>query len=154
MSTIKVDTYLTRGGASEIAIDKLKGASSAGSMLVVGEGGTNTTNLQQGLAKAFVNFNGESSIAARDSFNISSLDDDGTGIYGTNFSTSFSATDFTQTAVCGNENTSSSTNLVARGYAGTTTTSASGINTFYTNAGGTVSTDQSHNGVTYHGDLA
>ena len=51
MSTIKVDTYLTRGGASEIAIDKLKGASSAGSMTIVGEGGTTTTNLQQGLAK-------------------------------------------------------------------------------------------------------
>jgi hypothetical protein len=29
MSTLKVDTYLTRGGASEIAIDKLKGASTA-----------------------------------------------------------------------------------------------------------------------------
>ena len=56
MSTIKVDTYLTRGGASEIAIDKLKGASSAGSMTVVGEGGTNTTNLQQGLVKHWVNY--------------------------------------------------------------------------------------------------
>ena len=37
MSTIKVDTYLTRGGASEIAIDKLKGVTAAGSMLVVAE---------------------------------------------------------------------------------------------------------------------
>ena len=54
MSTIKVDTYQTRGGASEIAIDKLKGVSSAGSMTVVGEGGSTTTNLQQGLAKAWV----------------------------------------------------------------------------------------------------
>jgi acetoin utilization deacetylase AcuC-like enzyme len=56
MSTLKVDTYLTRGGASEIAIDKLKGVTAAGSMLVVGEGGTNTTNLQQGLAKHWVNY--------------------------------------------------------------------------------------------------
>ena len=55
MSTIKVDTYLTRGGASEIAIDKLKGVTAAGSMLVVGEGGTNTTNLQQGLVKCWGN---------------------------------------------------------------------------------------------------
>ena len=46
MSTIKVDTYLTRGGASEIAIDKLKGVSSASSISVVAEGGTNTTNMQ------------------------------------------------------------------------------------------------------------
>ena len=81
MSTIKVDTYLTRGGVSEIAIDKLKGASSAGSMTVVGEGGSTTTNLQQGLAKAWINFNGTSTIATRDSFNISSIADVNTGIY-------------------------------------------------------------------------
>ena len=132
--------------ASILRVNTLTDASSNNSVA--------TSIVFSGTAKAWVNFNGESSIAARDSFNISSLDDDGTGIYGTNFSTSFSAADFVQTAVCGNENTSSSTNLVARGYAGTTTTSSSGINTFYTNAGGTVSTDQSHNGVTYHGDLA
>ena len=54
MSTLKVDTYLTRGGASEIAIDKLKGVTAAGSMLVVGEGGTVTTNLQQGLTKCWL----------------------------------------------------------------------------------------------------
>jgi hypothetical protein len=79
MSTIKVDTYLTRGGASEIAIDKLKGASSAGSMLVVGEGGTNTTNLQQGLIKSWVNFEQDGTHATRDSFNISGLTDEAAG---------------------------------------------------------------------------
>ena len=77
MSTIKVDTYLTRGGASEIAIDKLKGASSAGSMTVVGEGGSTTTNLQQGLCKAWSHFTG--GYSAADSFNITSLTDNGTG---------------------------------------------------------------------------
>ena len=85
MSTIKVDTYLTRGGASEIAIDKLKGASSAGSMTVVGEGGTTTTNLQQGLGKSWVNFDGTGTIAARDSLNVGSLTDNGTGDYTVNF---------------------------------------------------------------------
>ena len=90
MSTLKVDTYLTRGGASEIAIDKLKGVTAAGSMLVVGEGGTNTTNLQQGLAKTWVNFNGTGTIAARDSFNVSGLVDNGTGDYTINFSVSMS----------------------------------------------------------------
>ena len=79
MSTIKVDTYLTRGGASEIAIDKLKGVTAAGSMLVVGEGGTTTTNLQQGLAKAWANFHGVGGTALDDSFNITSIADNGTG---------------------------------------------------------------------------
>ena len=38
MSVIKVDAIQTTGGASEIAIDKLKGVSSASSISVVAEG--------------------------------------------------------------------------------------------------------------------
>jgi len=78
MSTLKVDTYLTRGGASEIAIDKLKGVTAAGSMLVVGEGGTNTTNLQQGLAKASCLFD-QTAPAIDASFNTASLTDTSAG---------------------------------------------------------------------------
>ena len=81
MSTLKVDTYLTRGGASEIAIDKLKGVTAAGSMLVVGEGGTTTTNLQQGLLKGWMNLDGSGTIAILDSFNVSGATDNGTGEY-------------------------------------------------------------------------
>ena len=81
MSTLKVDTYLTRGGASEIAIDKLKGASSASSISIVGEGGSTTTNLQQGLAKGWMNLTGTGTIAAKDSFNMSATTDHGTGAY-------------------------------------------------------------------------
>ena len=93
MSTIKVDTYLTRGGASEIAIDKLKGASSAGSMLVVGEGGTNTTNLQQGLLKCWINYATDGS--AEDSLNISSTIDSGTaGITTINISNNMNNSDY------------------------------------------------------------
>jgi hypothetical protein len=79
VSTIKVDTYLTRGGASEIAIDKLKGASSAGSMTVVGEGGSTTTNLQQGLAKVWMNM--AAGTTTNGSFNTSALTDNGLGDY-------------------------------------------------------------------------
>lgn len=85
MSTIKVDTYLTRGGASEIAIDKLKGASSAGSMTVVGEGGTTTTNLQQGLAKSWNHYDQNTGNDIRDSFNVSSVTDNTTGQMKTTF---------------------------------------------------------------------
>ena len=77
MSTLKVDTYLTRGGASEIAIDKLKGVTAAGSMLVVAEGGTNTTNLQQGLCKQWANWDGATTVA--DSFNTTSATDNASG---------------------------------------------------------------------------
>ena len=81
MSTIKVDTYLTRGGASEIAIDKLKGASSAGSMTVVGEGGSTTTSLQRGLAKTWLRMNGGGTPAINDSLNITGITDQATGNY-------------------------------------------------------------------------
>ena len=78
MSTIKVDTYLTRGGASEIAIDKLKGASSAASMTVVGEGGSTTTNLQQGLVKVWIYTEADGQ-QINNSLNVSSLTDSSTG---------------------------------------------------------------------------
>ena len=45
------------------------------------EGGAVTTSVQQGLAKAWVNFNGTGTIAARDSFNHSSLTDNANGDY-------------------------------------------------------------------------
>ena len=50
-------------------------------MLVVAEGGTTTTNLQQGLAKGWMNLTGTGTIAAKDSFNMSATTDHGTGAY-------------------------------------------------------------------------
>ena len=50
---------------SEILVNKLTGTSTAGSILVTGEGNSTTTNLQQGLAKAWVNFNGLELFRAR-----------------------------------------------------------------------------------------
>ena len=93
MSTIKVDTYLTRGGASEIAIDKLKGASSAGSMTVVAEGGSTTTNLQQGLAKCWAKISADGA-SILDSFNVSSHDDDGTGDGGIHINNDMSSANY------------------------------------------------------------
>jgi hypothetical protein len=45
-----------------------------------------TTFVTNGSAKAWVNFNGTGTIAARDSLNVSSLTDNGTGNYLANFS--------------------------------------------------------------------
>ena len=96
MSTIKVDTYLTRGGASEIAIDKLKGVSSAASISVVAEGGTNTTNLQQGLVKEWNLFDQAGNIHGAntlgDSFNVSSAADVSTGHYDVSFTNNMNST--------------------------------------------------------------
>ena len=53
----------------------------------VGTGGIN----QARIAKAWVNFNGTSTVAIRESYNISSLTDRGTGLYSLNLSTALSS---------------------------------------------------------------
>jgi len=60
-------------------------------------GGTNTTPIVEGIAKAWVNFDGTGTIAARDSLNVSSLTDNGTGDYTVNFSNAFGAADYAAT---------------------------------------------------------
>jgi hypothetical protein len=67
--------------ASELKVDKFTGVTTAGSILVTGEGNSTTTNLQQGLTKCWVLFNGTGTIASTDSFNVSGLTDNGTGNY-------------------------------------------------------------------------
>ena len=53
-----------------------------------------TATVVNGSAKAWVNFNGTGTVAIRDSFNVASLTDNGTGSYTINFSSAFSATDY------------------------------------------------------------
>ena len=67
--------------ASVLKVDEMQGVTSAGDITITGEGGTGTQSLQQGLAKGWVNFNGTGTIAIRDSFNVSTLNDDGQGKY-------------------------------------------------------------------------
>ena len=59
----------------------LTGTSTAGSIAVTGEGNSTTTNLQQGLDKMWIFFNGSGTVATQDSFNATSLTDNGTGDY-------------------------------------------------------------------------
>ena len=94
-SEIKVDTIVNAGGDNDTGIDlatndqillKVANATkltmnSTGQTTIVGEGGTTTTSVQQGLCKAWVNLNGTSTISTRDSFNISGTTDNTTGAY-------------------------------------------------------------------------
>ena len=90
--------------ASILKVDTITGVATAGSIAVTGEGNSTTTNLQQGLAKAWVNLDGTGTIAMRDSFNMSGVTDNGTGDY-----------TYTMTNVMSNANYSS----VAAGGTGT-----------------------------------
>ena len=66
---------------SQLKVDKLQGRTTAGSITVTSEGTSVETNLQQGLLKAWLNFNGTGTVATRDSFNITGITDNGTGNY-------------------------------------------------------------------------
>ena len=63
---------------STLKTNTLTGTTSAGSINVTGEGGSTTTNLQQGLAKLWATVV-QSSNSISDSFNVSGVTDNGTG---------------------------------------------------------------------------
>ena len=83
---------------SELRVDNLKGSTTGGSINVLGEGTSATTNLQQGLANAWLNYN-QSTPATVDSFSISSVTDSTTGEYKVNISSAFSNTGFSSTGM-------------------------------------------------------
>ena len=74
---------------SEIITNKLTGKTSAGDVDITSEGGAVTMQLQQGLAKAWVNFNGRDTLAVQDSLNYSSVTDNDDGDYTSAYSSNF-----------------------------------------------------------------
>ena len=84
--------------ASQLKVDTITGVTTAGSIAVTGEGNSTTTNLQQGLAKAWALLDGTGTIALQDSFNIASVSDEGTGDYTFTVSNAFSSANFSCTA--------------------------------------------------------
>ena len=54
-----------------------------------GTNSTSTTNVVKGSAKAWINMNGTGTISIRDSFNVSSITDNGTGNFIVYFDTNF-----------------------------------------------------------------
>ena len=79
--------------ASEIKVNKFTGVTTAGSILVTGEGNSTTTNLQQGLAKCWTRTSGDGT-SLLDSLNCSSIDDRSTGQVDVNFTNSMASVNF------------------------------------------------------------
>lgn len=75
---------------------------------------TAVTNVINGSAKAWVNFDGTGTVAIRRSFNVSSLVDDATANYTINFTTAMSDANYCPTGMAGTSATNpSSPNLAA-----------------------------------------
>jgi hypothetical protein len=79
---------------SKLQVDNLEGRTTKGSITVTGESNGASTNLQQGLAKNWVFFDGTGTIAIADSFNCASLTDAGTGDYENNLTNAIASTSY------------------------------------------------------------
>ena len=141
MSTLKANTFT--------------GTTSAGSIVVTGEGGSTTTNLQQGLSKYWVNYNGQSTVSVRDSFNHASLTDRGTGDYTLGFTNNFASNDycpqFAGLRGATDENYDAHPSFVSGSEDTALTTSTLLTSTCYNNS---TQADMLQNYVTIDGDLA
>ena len=155
-SEIKVDTIVNAGGDNDTGIDLatndqilLKVANSTkltmnstGQTTIVGEGGTTTTSLQQGLAKCWIQFNGTGTISTQDSFNRGGLTDNGTGDYTVTYTNNMANDDYAASGI-GN----------AAQMAINDSITTSNIRLLISNSGGTDG-DVTIVTMTTHGDLA
>jgi len=158
MSTIVTDTLQGKTTATSITLPTTTNigatplvSASANSMTIRGEG-SNTTNVQQGLAKSWNSFNGSGTVAIRDSLNTASITDRGTGAYTNNFSTNMGNVNYSHTGFGARSNSANQVGCFCgnSGDSSAPTTSAAQINelavtTFY-------DIDLVNN--TFHGDLA
>ena len=74
---------------STLKVNTLSGTTTAGSIVITGEGNSTTTNLQQGLIKAW-SHNNAAGTSIEDSFNIASLTDTSTGVQRNTFTSAMS----------------------------------------------------------------
>jgi hypothetical protein len=138
---------------SKLVLDNIAGRTTAGSITIVGEGNSTTTNLQQGLAKTWTCYSGAGldgtadMTGNRDSFNVTSLVDDNTGLYTTSMTNVFSNNDYAFT-YCGAQSGAETTYQMGTADAGITSHQIQ-----LKNAAGTV-TDRNYVCGAFHGDLA
>ena len=124
--------------------------SNAGQVTVQGEGSA-TTNLQQGLLKAWARVNQTSTVAINDSFGWTSLTDNGTADLTNNLSVTMGNTNYAPTAMMNDGNYGG---VIQGEYGATNTTTAMRTRTCNNWHDGSTTSDT--NGIYYHiaGDLA
>ena len=150
MSEVILDTITGKSTATTITIGSTPVVSaSANSMTIRGEG-SNQTSIQQGLGKAWCNLNGGSSFALRDSFNLTSATDNGTGDYTLTIANDMGNTNYATPLSGGN--TSGATRYGAISDSDGKTTGTAGFFGFQTSTGGAL--DQEELSVVFLGDLS
>ncbi len=152
MSTIVTDTITGKSTATTITIGSTPVVSaSANSMTIRGEG-SNQTSIQQGLAKALCHVSADGTTASA-TFNISSLDDDGTGDRGINFSTNMGSATYIVTLTSEDAGTGA-LNRTCDVTDGTMATGAFDFECVMTNSSTNRTNSDTTNLACVHGDLA
>ena len=136
---------------SEVITDKLTGKTSAGDVEVTSEGGAVTMQLQQGLTKTWVHFDGSSTVSIEDSLNTSSVDDNGTGYFDVNFSSSFGNGNYTLSGSAGSTGVSTTPTSIRP--AATFATGSVTFNVLFATSGANGTADYPQNSVKVAGDL-
>jgi hypothetical protein len=143
--------------ASVLKVDTLTGVTTAGSISVTGEGNSTTTNLQQGLAKAWVYFQGTGTVTSRDSLNVASLTDNATGDFTITYTSAYANDDYVPMGSNSHDDPSSELSQFDRkdGDAAYQSTSAHRGESYYvTSSVNKTNYDYSNIGYLSHGDLA
>ena len=86
--------------ASILKVDDLRGNTSAGDITITSEGGAATQSLQQGIVKAWVNFDFLNTPSVRDSLNHSSITDHGTGLFTITRTNNMNNDDYSVAGMC------------------------------------------------------
>ena len=135
----------------------LTGTSTAGSIAVTGEGNSTTTNLQQGLDKMWIFFDGSGTVATKDSFNATSLTDNGTGDYTVDIVNDMGNANYAYyLTVSQLRHTGTGSNFRGNGYPGPVTASAIRVATLFIDAtdGSGEAADVADVNISIKGDLA
>lgn len=104
MSTLSVDTITGKSTSTNLTIGSTPVVSaSANSLTIRGEGSTQTS-IQQGLAKAFISFDGVGTAAEEDTFNASLVTDHGTGQYTLGITNAMANVNYIVTCETGQDN--------------------------------------------------
>jgi len=137
---------------SELRVDNLKGSTTGGSINVLGEGTSATTNLQQGLTKVWIDIPLDGA-SINDSFNVSTLTDVDTGDRSVILTSSMGSTNFSVNSTVLYAHGSSS-HGVRNSPVASKTASVIDIDTGTTNGSGQFEFQDRPSGMSAHGDLA
>ena len=138
--------------ASILKVDEMQGVTSAGDITITSEGGSATMQLQQGLTKVWINAPAAKN-SINDSFNVSSLDDDGTGDFGVHFTNDFASTNYC--FAHGMDDGGSTTGIMScDGTNGTYTTGSADFETYYGNTSNNRNNIDQYSFIQIVGDLA